>query len=146
MDIDGVLTNGKVSIDENGREFKTLDYRDIDAVFALKRAGFKIGLISGENSIITQVFKKKFEPDFFYNGCKNKAKAVNEIINFLCLNYEEVCYIGDGFYDIEAMKLAGLSICPNNAIKEVKAISTVCLTSNGGDGCIKELYDYIISL
>lgn len=143
MDIDGVLTDGKVTIDSSGNEFKTVDYRDIDAVFEMKRRGIKTGIVTGESSAITLVLKERFAPDFFYNGCKNKTRALEEIRAQTGALLDEICYVGDGKYDLAVMKLVKFAACPANAIQEVKAVSNIHLESSGGCGCISELLNWI---
>ena len=143
MDIDGVLTDGKVTIDSSGNEFKTIDYKDIDAIFEIKRRGIKLGMITGESSKITQVIKQRFKPDFFYNGCKDKSGALEEILAQTGESPEEICYVGDGKYDVAAMKQVKFAACPANAISEVKAAANIHLKCSGGNGCILELLKYI---
>jgi len=146
LDIDGVLTNGKVTFDSEGRESKTVDFKDIDAVFEMKRRGIKVGLITGEATAITLFFKERFKPDFFYNGCKDKPKALAEIMTRTGFSGEEICYVGDGKYDIPVMKLVKYSACPANAIPEVKALASIQLQRNGGDGCVWELMDKVMGI
>lgn len=143
MDIDGVLTDGKVTIDSSGNEYKTFDFRDVDAIFEMKRRGIKVGMITGEDTAITLTFKERFKPDFFYNGCKEKAQALEEIRTQTGVTLEEICYVGDGKYDIPAMKLVRFAACPANALPEVKAAANIQLKCSGGDGCILELYKRI---
>lgn len=143
LDIDGVLTNGKVSIDSGGKEYKTIDFKDIDAVFEMKRRGYKIGLLTGEATEITLFFKERFKPDFFYNGCKNKPAALKEILEATGFTVNNVCYVGDGKYDVPVMELIKYAACPANAIPEVKAIASIKLQARGGDGCIWELLEYL---
>ncbi len=141
LDIDGVLTNGKVTFDSEGRESKTVDFKDIDAVFEMKRRGIKVGLVTGEATPITLFFRERFKPDFFYNGCKDKPKALAEIMAQTGYSGAEICYAGDGKYDIPVMQLVTYSACPANAIPEVKALASIQLERNGGDGCIWELME-----
>lgn len=143
MDIDGVLTDGKVTIDSSGNEYKTIDYRDIDAVFEMKRCHMKVGIITGESSAITLAFKERFKPDFFYSGCKDKARALDEIRLQTGALPEEICYVGDGRYDVAIMKMVKFAACPANAIAEVKAVSNIHLKCCGGCGCIRELLEWI---
>ena len=138
LDIDGVLTNGKVTVDSNGNEFKTIDF---DAVFEMKRRGIKVGLITGEKTPITLFFRQRFQPDFFYNGCKDKPAALREIMSATGFGTDEICYAGDGKYDIPLMKIVKYAASPANAIPEVRALSNICLERNGGDGCIWELLE-----
>ncbi len=143
LDIDGVLTNGRVTVDSHGNEYKTIDFKDIDAVFEMKRRGYKVGLVTGEATPITLFFKERFKPDYFYNGCKNKPEALREILEKSGLTAEETCYVGDAKYDIPVMKLVKLSACPSNAIPAVKELATLQLEARGGEGCIWELLEKI---
>jgi len=144
MDIDGVLTDGKVTVDSAGNEFKTLDFRDIDAVFEMKRRGLNVGLLTGENSAIIGYFRKRFEPDFFYSGCKDKHAALEEILAQTGASPDEVCYMGDGQYDIPVMKRVKFAACPSNAIPAVRRVSRIVFEKRGGDGCIWELLEWIM--
>ncbi|MDR0932602.1 MAG: HAD hydrolase family protein [Victivallales bacterium] len=145
LDIDGVLTDGRVTVDSRGNEYKTIDFRDIDAVFEMKRRKLKVGLITGEATPITLFFRDRFKPDFFYNGCKNKPEALNEILAETGFSADETCYVGDGKYDIPVMKLVKYSACPANAIPEVKEISNIKLNVRGGEGSIWELLEHLQS-
>ena len=145
LDIDGVLTDGRVTIDSCGNEYKTIDFKDIDAVFEMKRQKLLVGLITGEATPITLVFKERFKPDFFYNGCKNKLEPLQEILDRTGLGAENVCYVGDSKHDIPVMKLVKFSACPSNAIPEVKASANIQLNARGGNGCLRELLERIIN-
>ena len=65
LDIDGILTDGAVYVDSLGKETKRIQFDDIDAIFKLKRAGIKIGFITGEDNDFCQYVEKRFDPDFF---------------------------------------------------------------------------------
>ena len=143
LDIDGVLTNGKVTVDSTGNESKTIDFKDIDAVFEMKRRKLLVGLITGEATPITLFFQARFKPDFFYNGCKDKPAALKDILAKTGLSADEVCYVGDAKYDIPIMRLVKISGCPENAIPEVKELADVKLARRGGDGCVWEMLEWL---
>lgn len=140
FDIDGILTDGYVHIDQEGKEYKTFRLTEIDALNDIKLIGLKIAAITGENTQIVNVFRTKANWDFFISGCKNKLEAVKQIQNQVCLSREEFCYIGDGKYDIPAIKYAGLGVCPSNAIQEAKEAADIVLDGAGGESCVYELY------
>lgn len=139
FDVDGVLTSGKLYIDETGKELKKIDYHDIDAYFGIRRLGLITALITGESNKITGYFNDRFKPDYFYSGEKNKLSRIYEISALSGVNTKNMCYVGDGRHDIEPMKEVGLSICPSNAIDDVKDIADIILKSAGGDGAIVEV-------
>lgn len=139
FDIDGVITDGTVIIDEQGKEQKKINLKDIDAVYELHRRGFQLAAITGEDTEITAYFEKRFPWDFFYKGVKQKIEKIKELQtqgNFLS---EEICYVGDGKYDIEPLAYTGFGICPADAIDNAKAASKIILQGNSGAGCLWEL-------
>ncbi len=144
MDIDGVFTNGRLAIDQNGLESKEVAFLDLDGYFALKRSGLRMGFITGEKGPMADWFKKRFEPDYFYSGCKDKAGAVSEIAQKENIPLSEICFIGDSVHDLPALRLVGKPACPANALNEVKSVCQWKLKRRGGDGAIWELSQKIL--
>ena len=139
FDIDGVLTDGSIIIDESGREQKKINLKDIDAIFELKRKGFLLAAVTGESSDIVSYFKARFPWDYFYSGEKHKLEAVQKLEKLASVPREEICYIGDGKYDVEPLAYAGLGICPADAIDHAKQAADVILQKAGGAGCLWEM-------
>lgn len=139
FDIDGVITDGSIIVDENGNEQKRINLKDIDAIFELKREKFVIAAITGENSKIVNYFKERFPWDYFYSGIKNKTEIIKEIEIKSDINKEQMCYIGDGKYDVEPLNYVRLSMCPNDAIDKAKEASDVVLQNKSGEGCLWEM-------
>jgi len=144
LDVDGVITDGKIQINSKGEEIKQIDLKDVDAVFEIKKRNYKLGLITGENTPMVKYFNDWFKPDYFYSNCKDKISKIKKIQEIDGYKNDEICFIGDGKYDIDAIKYVGLGVCPNNASKSVKDAANVVLKSNSGDGCIQELMDLLI--
>lgn len=139
-DIDGVLTNGMVYIDEKGHEYKAFRLTELDALNDIKRLGIKLMAITGESTPIVELFERRIGWDSFVKGCKDKGDEIKKLCIKNDMIQDEVCYIGDGKYDIPAIQYAGLGVCPNNAIQEVKDVADIVLKGNGGENCIYELY------
>ena len=139
FDIDGVITDGSLLIDSDGKELKRINLKDVDAIYELHNRGFKIAAITGEDTDIVNYFEKRFPWEYFYRGSKTKNDAMRQIEEDTGIPRKNICYIGDGKYDIEPLKYAGLGICPANAIDKAKAAADMVLQNNGGDGCIWEL-------
>lgn len=139
FDIDGVLTDGTIIVDTDGHEQKKINLKDIDAIFELKRRGFLLGAITGESSAIVSYFKKRFPWDYFCAGEKNKKQKILEISQNAGISLEEICYIGDGKYDINPLESVGLGICPADAIEDAKRSADIILQTEGGAGELWEL-------
>lgn len=138
FDIDGVITDGKKYTDGTLLEIKSITYKDMDAINALKNEGILVGCISGEDT----AFSKKISEDLDYCslGTKNKRTMLEELSSKYNIESRFICYIGDGKYDIEALEYAGVSVCPHDAIFEAKRVADIVLDTPGGCGCIAELY------
>lgn len=139
FDIDGVITDGSLIIDSQGNEQKRVNLKDIDAIFELKRRGFILAAITGEDTSIVDYFEKRFPWEHFYRGNHTKKETMQLIEENTGINREEICYVGDGKYDIEPLMYAGLGICPANAVDKAKEASDIILQNNGGEGCIWEM-------
>lgn len=145
FDIDGVITNGKLYICDD-EEIKTTCIKDLDAIGMLREAGYIVGCISGEDTAFSRKFASMIPLDCVYLGCKDKREALGEISEEFGISFDEVCYIGDGKYDIPVLEQVGLGLCPADAISEAKCVADFVLSRNGGDGCIAECYTLLMKL
>lgn len=139
FDIDGVITDGTVIIDSEGNEQKKVNLKDIDAIFELHRRGYKLAAITGEDTEIVNYFKNRFPWEFFYKGNHTKRETMQKIEQGTGIRRDSICYVGDGKYDIEPLKYAGLGICPADAIDKAKGAADIILQNESGKGCIWEL-------
>jgi len=139
FDIDGVITDGSMMIDAAGNEMKRINLKDVDAIFELHNRGFKLAAITGEDTPIVDYFEKRFPWEYFYRGSKTKKGAMLQIEESTGIAADSICYIGDGKYDLEPLKYAGLGICPANAIDSAKMAANMILQNEGGSGCLWEL-------
>lgn len=140
FDIDGVITDGKRYTNGKKEEFKSIALKDLDAISLFKEAGYKLGCITGEDTAFSRQFVDMRDLDFVKIGCKLKMEALEEVEKVYRITSEEICYIGDGKYDVPVLNEVGCAVCPNDAIAEAKRISDVVLERKGGEGCIAELY------
>lgn len=143
FDIDGVITDGRRYVDGKGIELKSLSFKDLDAFKLLKGAGYKIGCITGEDNTFSRQFFQMPIMDYVKIGCKQKLDALKEAEEKHNIASNQICYIGDGKYDIPVLEKVGLSMCPNDAIEEVKRVADIILSAKGGEGCIAEVYSLL---
>lgn len=139
FDIDGVLTDGSILVNSQGQEQKRVNIKDIDAIFELKRRGYLLAAMTGEETEIVEYFHRRFPWDHFYCGCKRKLEMIRRLVGDLGLSMEQTAYIGDGKYDLEVLPHVGLSVCPADAVREARLQADVVLHRAGGDGCVWEL-------
>lgn len=139
FDIDGIITDDTVIIDDAGHEQKRVNFKDVDAIFELHRRGFLLVAITGEENAMVDYFRKRFPWDYFYSNNKHKKGKIQQIEREAGLSISEICFIGEGKYDVEALEYAGLGICPPDSIEEAKRASDIILQNRGGSGCVWEL-------
>ena len=140
-DVDGVLTDGRVYFSDDGRKMKSFCLKDFDACTMFRKLEIPIAFVTGERNKFTELVQQKLKPEYFVDGCKNKYNAINEILDGADIAWSEICYMGDGIYDMEPLKYAGIAVCPADAIEEVKDIEGIyILKRSGGTGCLSELF------
>ena len=144
LDIDGVLTDGAVYVDASGKETKRILFDDIDAIFKMKRAGIKIGFITGEDNDFCEYVKNRFAPDYFLTGCKDKLAAFKKLAEENNLDKNTVCYAGDSERDMELLQYVACSFVPSDVDPEIKSSAKTVLKATRGEGVIKEISNLIL--
>jgi YrbI family 3-deoxy-D-manno-octulosonate 8-phosphate phosphatase len=145
LDIDGVLTDGTVLIDAAGGEHKRISFDDIDGVFRIKRAGIAVGFLTGESSPFCDYVERRFQPDFFVRGCKDKVTALQAILSSKALAADEVCYVGDSLHDCALLKFLPFSFVPRDVADEVKACAKQILPADRGKGVVMALARMLVA-
>jgi len=144
-DIDGVLTDGKVMLGEGTEINKRVCFKDLDTISQFRARGIRFGVITGEEDKFTELLYKRIKPDHFISGCKDKKKALEEIVCKEGIPLSAVCYIGDGKYDLEAIQQAGIGMCPLDATEEVRQAADIVLECKGGEGCLASVFSLLFA-
>jgi 3-deoxy-D-manno-octulosonate 8-phosphate phosphatase (KDO 8-P phosphatase) len=145
MDVDGVLTDGTVSLDDAGRESKRINFADIMGVSIGRRAGLLFALVSGEGGPVLDAIAAKLGIADTYPGCKDKAGAVRDFAARHELELEEICFIGDDVNDVSAMGICGLAVAPAGAQSSALASATLVTIRPGGGGAVREVIDGLVA-
>jgi YrbI family 3-deoxy-D-manno-octulosonate 8-phosphate phosphatase len=145
IDVDGVLTDGRVTLDINGNETKSICYRDLDAIGIGRRAGYEFAFVTGEDTEMVRVLAKRFTIEIVYAGAKDKLKAMREISERFGTPLSGLLYIGDSDRDAPALEAVGLGIAPSDASASAKSASHVQTESKGGYGVLLEVIDKLIA-
>lgn len=144
FDIDGVLTDGSITIDSNGDEIKSFNVKDGQLIEFMQFHSFIFGAISGRSSLALISRLNEMNVDFHRLGVRNKITALEEFANFYKLDLENIAYIGDDIIDIEVMQNVGWSFAPADASVHVLNIAKTITFSKGGKGVLREVIEMII--
>ena len=143
-DVDGVLTDGKINIDENGESFKSFNVKDGFGIKALQQEGIAIGIITGRESKIVERRCEELGIEHLYQGQKNKVPCYTQLLEQLDITAAQVAYIGDDVPDIPLIKLSSLGATVADAHSSVLEHANFICEKAGGAGAVRELCDYIL--
>ena len=144
LDVDGTMTDGRISYSQNGDEIKSFNVKDGLAIVSWMKLGRKVAIITGRSSSIVERRAKELHIEHFYQGCDNKLQTLNALIKKLDISLENVASIGDDLNDYKMLQATKISFVPSDASSHVDKIATVILTSKGGDGAVREMIEYLI--
>jgi 3-deoxy-D-manno-octulosonate 8-phosphate phosphatase (KDO 8-P phosphatase) len=145
LDVDGVLTDGKLLIGSDGVEYKNFNVKDGMGISLARYHGIKFAIITGRQSESVSIRSKELNIDYVYQKISYKIEVLSTLIQSLGINIEEVCYMGDDINDLPVMKQVGLSFSPNDAVDLVKDSVDYVTKQNGGQGAVREALDFILS-
>lgn len=143
-DIDGVFSDGRVYMGNQGEELKAFHTRDGFGVKSLLNANIEIAVITGRKSKIVENRMQGLGVQHIYQGQDNKVIAFEELIAKLDLDASEVGYIGDDVIDLPVMQRCGFSVAVADAHPLVKKHADYTTYINGGFGAVRELSDLIL--
>jgi 3-deoxy-D-manno-octulosonate 8-phosphate phosphatase (KDO 8-P phosphatase) len=148
MDVDGVLTNGKLfnvpGPDGKMVETKGFDSQDGIGLQWLSWKGIKTGVISGRLSPATEERARQCKMAYVYQGHIEKIPILEEILADAKIDSGEVAYVGDDFTDVVIMRRVGLAIATGNARPEVKRVAHHVTEAAGGEGAIREVVELLL--
>jgi len=144
LDVDGVMTDGSITYDENGIEYKTFNAKDGHGLVRMGKSGFITAIITARNNGTVAHRAKNLNITELYQGQKYKLSALEEIMAKYNLTFENIAYMGDDLPDLCILEKAGLACCPNDAVNEVKNICNFISSHDGGKGAVRELCDFVL--
>ncbi len=148
MDVDGVLTDGRIYLVPLGRgkvaEAKVFHSQDGAALKLIRKAGIRTGVVTGRRSDVMEHRARELRMDFVLEGVEDKRKAFDEILRAGRLKAEEVAYVGDDLSDLGPMKRAGLPMAVPNAVPEVRRAAAYVTRRLGGQGALREVVELIL--
>ncbi|MDA0986100.1 MAG: HAD-IIIA family hydrolase [Bacteroidetes bacterium] len=145
VDVDGVLTDGGMYYSSTGDQMKKFNVRDGMGIILLKKIGIKVAVITSESTKIMQFRAKKLKIEDLHQGSFDKIPAFNKLLTKYNLTTNQAAFIGDDLNDTSLLKIVGLAITPLDGILKNKNIAHYITAKKGGDGCVREICDLLIS-
>ena len=144
FDVDGVLTDGRLFVDNNGEEYKAFNSRDGHGMKMLQRNGVEIGIITGRNSRIVEHRTKELGIRHVFQGCQEKLPVYEKLLVQLGLNSNQAAFVGDDVVDLPIMLRAGFAVAVHDAHALVKKHAHWVTPSTGGQGAARDLCELIM--
>ena len=144
MDVDGVLTDGKITYTSDDQEIKSFNVKDGLGISLGVRAGIQFAIITARESLMVQRRAEDLNIQHVIQKTRTKLPAFEKLVLDLGLTFEQVAYIGDDLPDMPPMQMAGLACCPADAAGEVKAIAHLVANQRGGEGAVREILEFIL--
>jgi 3-deoxy-D-manno-octulosonate 8-phosphate phosphatase (KDO 8-P phosphatase) len=145
LDVDGVLTDGRLEYDSRGKECKTFHARDGFGIRRALESGVVIAVISGRKSIPVEQRMNELGIDHVFLGIGDKPAVLKRLLQDLSCTWDQVAYVGDDIPDLECMKLAGLAIAVADAHPELDTVADWHTSLGGGQGAVREVCDLLLS-
>ena len=146
-DFDGVVTDNCVYISDSGDISRRLNFADVMGFSRLKKNGFEIAIISGEENSAIEILAKKFEIKEVHTNIRKKIDVLRSIVEKYSLKEDEYLYIGDDVNDFESLRFAKYKLTVPHAPSELKELDGIQITNrDGGEGAFREVAECLIKI
>jgi 3-deoxy-D-manno-octulosonate 8-phosphate phosphatase (KDO 8-P phosphatase) len=144
LDVDGVMTDGRIIVDDDGRESKFFHVHDGSAVWLLRRVGIETAIISGRTAACVGHRARDLKIEEVHQGEVEKLGALDRVCARYKITPAEVAYMGDDILDVPVLERVGFPAAPANARPEAKAAALLVTRAAGGHGAVRELAEHIL--
>lgn len=144
LDVDGVLTDGKLYLGNDGSEFRTFFVRDGLGIKMGQKAGLQFGIVSGRDSVLVQRRAEELGIESVHQGVQDKGARLDEIVRDTGISAQAICFVGDDLIDIPALRRVGLAAAPADACEETQKYAHFICKRDGGRGAVREVIDLIL--
>ena len=144
IDVDGVLTDGRIVYAEYGDELKCFDVQDGAGLVFWNRVGLKSAIITARKSRLVKRRAKEMRIDFLAQGCLLKLPYYERLVKRFRVSDEQVCAIGDDLMELPILRRVGFAVAVPNAVDDVKHVSHYVTQRAGGRGAVREVVDLIL--
>jgi len=145
LDIDGVITDGKVTVGAHGEETKGILFRDLDAVTKARKEGLKLALVTGESGELVSAIAERLSAELVLSSAKDKVAALKALSEETGVALSAICFVGDADRDALAFPFVGLALCPADASRSARAKAHRVLEARGGEGAVAEAVEIVLN-
>lgn len=144
LDVDGVMTDGRIIYDDHGCETKAFDVKDGHGIKLLQRAGIQVGIITGRQSAVVSHRAAELGIGLLYQGVRDKLLPFHEILEKTGLPAEAIAFVGDDLIDLPVLLRVGFAATVADAVEEIKPYVHHVTARPGGRGAVREVCDLIL--
>ena len=145
LDVDGVLTDGRLYYGNDGEELKAFDIQDGLGIKLLQKGGIDVGIITGRTSKLLTRRTEELDIELLVQGREDKLTALNEILEGRAINLKEIAFVGDDLPDLAVIRRVGLGITPANGNHIVASQALWQTKKGGGQGAVREVAELILN-
>jgi 3-deoxy-D-manno-octulosonate 8-phosphate phosphatase (KDO 8-P phosphatase) len=144
LDVDGVLTDGRIIYSDSGEEIKLFDVKDGHGIKLLQRAGIDVAFITGRRSTVVEHRARDLGVALVFQKALNKIEAYEEILTIKNLRDEQICVVGDDLPDLPMLRRCGFSVAVPDGVEEVTQQVDYVTTKEAGRGAVREICELIL--
>ena len=146
LDVDGVLTNGKLILEGSGEITRTISTRDGYIIRRAIKKGYNVSIITFGNSEMLEKMMNYLGVSDIFSSVENKLETLNSYCSSKNITLENVLYMGDDMPDIDCIKSVSIGTCPNDAVPEIREVADYISHVNGGDGCVRDVMEQVLKI
>lgn len=144
LDVDGVMTDGRVHMASDGTEALSFHIRDGSGTWMLHKAGIRVGIVTGRSTGIPELRAGALRIDRVLSGCRTKDAGLRTLLDAWGIPPSDCAYVGDDLLDGPALRLAGLPVCVADATPEIHPLALYVTRRPGGHGAVREVADLVL--
>src|SRR3990167_5433217 len=144
LDVDGVMTDGRIVIDDNGVESRNFDIKDGMGVVVMMMSGVEVAIITSKKSVAVRHRAEELKIKRFHEGIKKKTEPYEEMLKEMGITDAQVAYVGDDLVDLSMMKRVGFPVAVADAVDEVREAAVYITNARGGYGAVREVAELIL--
>lgn len=143
-DVDGVLTDGRFTLDPRGAESKQFHSRDGQGIRLWQQRGGRVGIVTGRSSQAVTLRAAELDIAIVHQAATDKLPVAEAICDQLGIRLKQVCYVGDDLPDVPVLRAVGLGVAVADAVEEARAVANYITSVRGGHGAIREVVELVL--